>query len=420
MIRRILKTMAKLSPKKTMAAVAGLFIAVTVALPAMAAFGPDRPTKAWSPNVEGFNYVTFNSFTGVGNGIGDERDFFRGVQVGRDSAWADPVKDVTQGAEVEGKIYIHNGADARLNDQPGNPGVAKNVTVKVDLPEGSKQSQDATAYISADNAQPKTVFDSLSMTGANKGFFEIEYVAGSAKLHNQDGSSSALSDSLVTTGVNIGDQKGCFEFTKEITFRMKVKMPRFTVTKQVALPGQTNQDWKESVDVKRGDTVSWLVTFKNAGKTELKHVKIVDEVPAGLTVVPGTVKLTNGNYPNGYVYPDTAIQANGRQVNVDVGNYNPDGIAYVSFRTTVDKEQGDAACVKKTVVNKAFATPEGFGSVNDTAQANVAAEQCVKPGVTTKELPKTGAGDVVGIFAATTIAGALAHRLFWARRTVRQ
>src|SRR6185369_6813894 len=109
----------------------------------------------------------------------------------------------------------------------------------------------------------------------------------------------------------------------------KVQMPRYTIQKQVALPGQTFKDWREDVTVKRGDTVSWLITFTNTGKTPLNHVKIVDQIPVGLTVVPGTVKLTNGNFPDGFVYPDSAIQANGRQINVDIGNYNPDenGIA---------------------------------------------------------------------------------------------
>jgi hypothetical protein len=31
-------------------------------------------------------------------------------------------------------------------------------------------------------------------------------------------------------------------------------------------------------------------------------------------------------------------------------------------------------------------------------------------------LPNTGAGDVIGIFSAVTVAGALAHRYVWARR----
>ena len=107
--------------KKLIPVLLSLVIIASLTSTVFAAFGPDRPTKAWNPDVDGFDHVTFNSFTGVGGGIGDERDFMRGVQVGRDSVWSDPVANVSQDAEVEAKIYIHNGADARLNDQPGNP-----------------------------------------------------------------------------------------------------------------------------------------------------------------------------------------------------------------------------------------------------------------------------------------------------------
>jgi len=146
-MKTIFTEMIKNLPKKFLAIFLIAVIAVAFSAPALASFGPSRPTKAWNPNVSGFDHVTFNSFTGVGNGIGDERDFFRGLQVGRDSAWTDPVKNVDHSSEVEAKIYIHNNADSTLNTQPGAPGVAKNVKVRVALPAGTKQVQQATAYI---------------------------------------------------------------------------------------------------------------------------------------------------------------------------------------------------------------------------------------------------------------------------------
>ena len=367
----------RLFSKRVAAGLTAVLLVAGISGTTLAGFGPNRPTKAWSAGVSGFDHVTFNSFTGVGNGIGDERDFMRGVQVGRDSVWSDPVANVDQGAEIEAKIYIHNGADASLNTVPdgqgGFKGIAKDVKVRVAIPTGAKQSQDATGYISAANASPVEIFDTLTMTGANNGFFELEYVPGSAKLH-KNGATSALSDSLVTTGVTVGDINGCFEFVQEVTYRMKVKMPRYTITKQTALPGETN--WRESTTVKPGETMSWLITFTNTGKTALTNVKIVDEVPVGLTVVPGSVKLVNGNYPNGYVYPASAIQANGRHVNVDIGNYNPGILAYVTFRTTANRLSGNARCESHTLTNKAFATPTGYGAIWDTAQTTVTGEDC--------------------------------------------
>lgn len=411
-------------PKKLVALTSALVIVASLSATAYAAFGPNRPTQAWSPTVSGFDHVTFNSFTGVGNGVGDERDFLRGVQVGRDSVWSDPVANVAQGAEVEGKIYIHNNADASLNTVPdgngGFKGVAKNVTVRLSVPTGSRQTQEATSYISADNAQPGQIFDTLTMTGANGGFFELQYEAGSGQLH-ADGATTSLTtaqeQALTGGGLNLGDQNGCFQYVREVTFRMKVKMPEYKISKQVTTPGST--DWRETLNSKPGDTVSWLITFKNVGQTELKSVKIVDEVPAGLTVVPGTVKLVNGNYPNGYIYPDSAIQANGRQINVDIGNYNPGdvGVAYVTYRTKI----ADAAALKcglTTITNKAFATPKSYGAIWDTAQTVVSnSKTCAN--VTTKTLPNTGPGDVLEVFVVSSAGFGAAHRFYTSRRNKR-
>ena len=418
-MKNVLFYAKRLFSKRLAAAVATVLLVGGITGTTLATFGPDRPTKVWSSGVAGFDHVTFNSFTNVGNGIGDERDFFRGVQVGRDSVWSDPVNDVAQQAEVEGKIYIHNGADGSLNTVPdgngGFKGIAKNVKVKVTIPTGSNKTQDVTAFISADNAQPQMVFDTLTMTGANGGYFELAYEPGTAKLHKQDGSSTTLTaaqeQALTSDGYNIGDQEGCFEFVQEITFRMKVNMPRYTIKKQVTLPGSTN--WGETQNANPGDTVSWLITFQNTGYTTLRSVNIVDEVPAGLTVVPGTVKLTNGNYPNGYVYPDSAIQMNGRQVNVNAGDYNRDGIAYVSFRTKI-ADAAQLTCGLNTFTNKAFATPQGYGAIWDTAVATTT-RTCATTTTTTpqqpKALPNTGAGDVAGLFGATTALGAVAHSI---------
>lgn len=418
----------KLSIKQLTKRFTALFLSVLIvaglASSVLAGFGPDRPTKVWSPTVEGFDHVTFNSFTGVPQGIGDEREFFRGVQVGKDSNWIDPVNGVTQDSVVEAKIYIHNGAKQSLNDAPGNPGIAKNTRVRVELPSGEAQTQNATAFVSADNASPGSVFDTLTMTGANNGFFELDYIEGSAKLYAADPEKqsppsfvSNLSDNLVTSGVNIGDVKGCFEFVREITFRMKVKMPHYQVRKQVRYIGQGPDDWKDQINVKRGQTVEWKVTPINVGRTVLNHVILLDQVPEHLSVVPGSVKLFSSNFPDGFTFGPEAIQADGRQINVDVGSLAPDSSAPVLFQTKVSKSE-DLKCGNTLIVNKVFMTPKNpKTTISDKAAVKVIGEVCKDiPPKTPPELPDTGAGDVVGIFSVVTIAGAVFHRLFLARK----
>jgi uncharacterized repeat protein (TIGR01451 family) len=372
-----MKNILKRLPKKLFAAAATVAILAGVASSAMAGFGPDRPTKAWSDNLNGFDHVTFNSFTGVPAGVGDERNFLRGVQVGRDSVWSDPVNNVSNNAEVEVKIYIHNNASSSLNDQPGNPGVAKDVNVRAVLPTGNAQTQQITSFISASNAQPQQIFDTLDVNSANT--FGISFVAGSAKMFNhENGQTTAISDTLVTSGVSLPDQKGCFEYTREITFRVKVSKPSYNVKKQVRLPGQTKDDWKENLNVTPGQSVEWKVEFTNTGSTLLNDVIILDQVPAGLTVVPGSVKQFDGNYPNGYAHPDAAIQNNGRQVNVNVGNVNPGINSVIMFQTKVDNNA--VSCGTGTLINSGYATPKGFGSITDTASVTVnSGKPCVGP-----------------------------------------
>lgn len=355
-------------------------VAAAVAVPMVtkAGFGPDRPTKVYKQGVAGFDHVTFNSFTNV-PGIGDERKFFNGKYPGA-GAYSDPMPEVKDGDVLELQVYVHNGADSALNSAPGQPGVAKNTTVRVDLPEGIKKAQQATAYISADNAQPKTVYDTLDFGAANGGMFEVEYVPGSAHIQGHN-INRALPDSIVGAGTKIGNNElngnvpGCFDKVVYVTLKVKVKMPRYSIEKEVRKSGE--KEWKENVNAKAGETVQWIVTFKNTGATKLESVNFIDQVPAGITVVPGTVKLINGNYPNGYVYTANAVQDNGRTINVDIGDYNPGaaGVAYVMYDAKIDPIKADQ-CSEKKLVNKAFTTPEGFGAIWDDASVTVPGNEC--------------------------------------------
>jgi uncharacterized repeat protein (TIGR01451 family) len=369
-MNKLMSFLKRHAKKMSLFAGVAVTVAATAAI-ATAGFGPDRPTKVYNgPGTPGFDYVTFNSFTNVPN-IGDERNFLTGKIAGADGGFYDPMTKLRNEDEILMRVYVHNNADPKHN--ASGVGVAKNTKVRVELPSAatSAQSLSAKAYISADNAQPQTIFDTLDMKAENGGFFSLQYVPGSATVTSNEGT-SAVSDSIVTTGVNFGDEKGCFEYVKLVTYKVKVKMPRYSVAKTVRLKGQGPNDWKESLTVKSGQEVEWRIEFKNIGSTELKSVKIVDEVPAGANPVSNSVKLYNGNYPNGYTYPNTAIQAGGKQVNVDIGNYLPNINAFVLFTTKVEQE-----CGVKSLVNKAFATPAGYGAVVDDAKVTVEGKNCV-------------------------------------------
>lgn len=219
------------SKKFSLFAIVAVALAMT-AVVATAGFGPDRPTKVYNgPGTPGFNHVTFNSFTNVPN-IGDERNFVTGKIAGADGGFYDPMTKIRGNDELLVRVYVHNGADPSLN--ANGSGIARNTKVRVQLPaaDALAKNQTAKAFVSADNAQPREIYDTLDMSAENGQAFAVKYIPGSASVTSNTGT-QAVSDSIVSTGVNFGDQKGCFEYIRLVTFKVKVKAPNYTLAKTV-------------------------------------------------------------------------------------------------------------------------------------------------------------------------------------------
>lgn len=227
-----------ITKKRLAAAAASTAVALALPVAALASYGPARPTfQCVAPsNCPGPNYVTFNSYTNAPN-YGDERAFFDGKDAAiTASGGFQDVIQVRDGEEVYLRVYIHNNA---------NPGImapftalARNTTVRVLLPTSQKTDNFAAAMISADNATPGTVSDTLTFRGERP--FKLSYVPGSAKFeYRPDGSTwtvSQVPDSIATSGANLGDIKGCFEYSGFVTLKAKVSMPGPTATPQPTQP----------------------------------------------------------------------------------------------------------------------------------------------------------------------------------------
>lgn len=513
----------------------GVLLALTavIAIPTVKAdWGPSRPTKQYSDGVAGFDHVTFDSFTGLPSdpaknpsGITDERQFFNGKYPGA-TAYSDPMPEVKNGDDLTLEVYVHNNADSSLNTVPdgkgGYVGVAENTTVSVKLPTTSASTQQAKATISASNASPASVYDTLDFGSADGSNFKLSYVPGSASVQYKDANGNnvnkKVSDNIVTTGALIGpnlDGKmdGCFAYVEYVTLHVKVTTApsNFTLNKKVAAPGDTV--WKKSTTAKAGDTVKYELSFKNTGETTLNNVVLRDQLPNGMTIVPGTTKIYNSNYPNGVNAGTDAIVANG---GISIGSYTAGANADVDFQAklptsdklkcgentltnigqaitggvdvtdtavvTVTKQcqgqpvytcdafdisQGDNRTVKVTnfkytasngatfsnvvinwgdntsplMTNNTVGQTHQYaanGTYNITAVAHFKVNgqdvtatggNCAKtvtfttpgtpPQTPPTQLVNTGAGDVFGIFAATAVLGAFAHRLFLSRKLAR-
>ena len=131
-------------------------------------------------------------------------------------------------------------------------------------------------------------------------------------------------------GYNALDGKvpGCHNFAGYLTFDFRVvgenpPKPDFNVEKLVAPFGSNN--FTKSVNAKTGDKVDFRIQYKNVGNLEQAKVVVKDTLPAGLELVPGSVKLANKNTGGKYTNLPDNLTSNGQEI----GTYNPGANAYI-------------------------------------------------------------------------------------------
>ncbi len=383
----------------------GLLAAATVFVPsAVLANSGQEPIQYKGPGTPGANQVMFNNMTNVPN-IGDERNFLHGQVVGT-GEYSDPV-NAKVGDEVLVRVYVHNNADSSTNDS--GKGVAKNTKVKVTLPTASGNNLQASATVSASNATPKQVTDTINIKADNN--FSIDYVEGSARIRTNFMDKS-LSDNLVAGGTLIGhdnlngDMNGCFEYAAYVTFKVKLveKTPKLKIAKFVRFDGQTSADWKTSITAKPGDVVEYKIAFDNVGNTQIDDLIVGDDLPNGMSYVKGTDKVINSlNAPSGESLADQITSVDVKLLD----RYNPGVGAIVVYKAKIDALADK--CGKLTLTNNASARTASTNKVLASADVVVdTGKSCTTPVVTppvtttpqvlptTTELPNTGPASVLG------------------------
>lgn len=196
----------------------GLVLALLPATQALADWGPSRPTFSWNHPA---SYITFNSITDNPQ-YGDERTFFGVRDIGiTQTSKSIKVKD---NQELVFQIYFHNNAADNLNL------VATNTRVRIALPKTPSANTFSTAHITADNATPADVGDTVALTGDRP--FTVEYQPGTAQIWNNVLRGTLLSDSIVAAGGALigydkinGELPGCAQFSGYVTIKVRVRMP---------------------------------------------------------------------------------------------------------------------------------------------------------------------------------------------------
>jgi hypothetical protein len=216
--------------KSTIVAVSAVAFSVAIPATTFASYFPaDRQTYTCGTTrpdgttpCEGADHVTFDSF--INNPVvGDERPFLAGSLGGANVQDRLKVKD---GDVITVRAYVHNNADP--NKIGAAAAIAKNVRIRVLVPTASQKDTNIIGFISASNATPGTVNDTMSVFADTD--FTVAYVAGSAKFdYKPDGVNAttvALGDNIVSgNGASLGDINGCFQYSGYVTLQVKVSMP---------------------------------------------------------------------------------------------------------------------------------------------------------------------------------------------------
>lgn len=260
---------------------------------------------------------------------------------------------------IKVQLWYHNKEEADSGK------IANNLRAKIDAPEGVKgKTQVIKTTVKADNsnAVSDTATANLSLDNAS-----LEFIPGSVKWRHNSGSNEqpnwvteVITDQVVTgqNGAVIENEKPCFNYEATITALFRVRANSVSITKQVRLLGE--KDWKVENTAKPGDTLEYLITFKNEGNTQLKNVVVGDNMPAYVSYVKGTTQLKNGANPNGVKITSDNITTGG----IDVGNYNPGAVGYVWFAAKIDSnlQPGDY-----TLKNVGIVRPEGMNDFYNVA-----------------------------------------------------
>ena len=347
--------------------------------------------------------ITFNS---ISNGkIGDERYFVGGALSGtKVSSWASEINNVEDGQVYTIRLYVHN------NSPRGLQGIAKDVRATFSLPTNVAKSQTVIGYLDSSNATPTRYFDEVKFNSSED--FYLEYVDGSAKYVNTQGTFK-LSNDIIISGATLGftsmngEIPGCYEYDGEVFIDVKVhKSVAAKLTKQVRLKG--TKTWSESVDAKVGDEVEYQIEYQNLLAETVSDVMIRDVLPTNVEYVADSTYLYNESHPSWTRVLDNTLTTTG----INIGGYAAKGNAFIRFTgKVVDKTM---ACGDNQLVNWASATVKGNVYKDDASvMVNKDDETChtnptpTPPVNPTRDNPGSNPTTIVNTGAGTIATGAI-------------
>ena len=264
----------------------------------------------------------------------------------------------------------------------------------------------------------------------------LEYIAGSTVRVAEDAvTTTAVADGVTGNGVNLGELGGSTAIYVQWQAKVKCENPQTPTYSCTALTITKGSN--------RTVTISGFQTSAANGAT-FKHAVINwgDNTAATTTANPVNVThqyATDGNYN---IQATAVFTVNGQEVTATSANC----VKSVSFTTEVKDIKVCELATKKviTIKENQFDASKHSKNLNDCKTTEVPGKikvcelstknvieinkdqfdaskhsedlnKCVETPVTPEVLPNTGTGSILGLFAAVTVAGAIAHRLVWTR-----
>lgn len=307
----------------------------------------------------------FNIFTPYTHTQAYNRDYFL-LDIKNETQntdWNNPIS-ANAGDTLVYSVYYHNGV---------NNTTATNTKLKVALPANNGTSLVSTGYLWSDNAENATASNPLTQTAtmnvsSSQG---LSYITGSAKWYpNQtdwrvDAPAAwpfgQTGDEIVSSsGVNIGDVQGCWEFSGYVIFKVKVSTgaPALTISKNVKNNTAGEINYADSTSANPNDEVSYQINVRSTGTADAANVKVRDVLPNNINFVSGTLKL-DGVSITGNIFSE-----------INIGSIPAGNIKTITFSAKVAGDSNFPVGVT-TLVNTAYAKADSVSEISDTANVNV-------------------------------------------------
>lgn len=272
------------------------------------------------------------------NFLAGDYEMLRGAQQS-DASWSDPVS-ANIGDRIPVLFYYHNGIVGS---------VAHHTKLRVDLPMEQSNQLVMTNYLWS---QETAAISDTIVNGAIVGQTgltinlptsgRVEYVAGSTKWYpNGTTVGTNVPDGVVSTsGLDIGDIQGCWNYAGFITFLVDVKgQAQLVMDKKVAHPGDAT--WRDEITAIAGDQVAYSVGISNEGNATAEAVTVKDQLPLYMSYETGTTYLYTKEHPEGIKQADTLFSTGLSLPNVVNG---ADNSVYLTYKTKIDTNIPNENC----------------------------------------------------------------------------